>query len=471
MRKTGKQEPDIHGVFPGFLVSLFIILRVQKKMLLLSLLVGFAATPVEAGNPGPAWLDNWHQWRGPEANGTAPRGNPPLTWDEKTNIKWKAALPGRGSTTPIVWGDRVFVLTAIKTDRTASTQALPLADPRFEKRTNAPIHFHQFVVLCLDRATGKVRWQRIATEQVPHEGHHPTHSYAAGSPTTDGKYLYVSFGSFGNYCYDLDGTLQWRRDLGRLTTRYGWGEAVTPVLHGDALLLNWDQEENSALYCLDARTGKTRWKAERDEKTSWNTPLVVEHKGRTQVLMNGTNRVRSYDLATGKELWRCGGMTVNAVPSPVAGAGVVYCMSGYRGAASCAVALDASGDVTDTGQVLWRHNRGTPYVPSPLLVNGRLWFTQANNALLTLLDAKTGKPLLDRERLPGQTSFYASPLAAAGRVYLVDRDGTTLVLRQSEKLEVLATNRLNDPMDASPACVGKQLFLRGERFLWCIEGR
>jgi hypothetical protein len=430
-----------------------------------------SALAVTAATRG-ADLDNWPHWRGPLANGTAPKGDPPLTWDAATNIKWKAELPGRGSATPIVWGDRVFVVAAVKTDRVADANDLPKADPKFEKKTEAPRNFYRFVVLCFDRKGGGLLWKQTANEAMPHEGHHPTHSYAAGSPTTDGKSLYVSFGSFGIYCYDLAGKPRWqRRDLGRLNTRLGWGEAVTPVVHGDSLLLNWDQEAGSALICLDARDGHTKWKADRDEKTSWNTPVVVEHKGKWQVVVNGTNRVRGYDLEGGKELWQCGGMTVNAIPSVVAGDGVVYCMSGYQGSSALAISLDASGDVTDGDKVLWHYGKGTPYVPSPLLAGGRLWFTQTNDNLLTTLDVKTGKAVIDRGRLPGLKSLYASPVAAAGRVYVVDREGTTLVLKQGDKLEVLATNRLNDPVDASPAVAGRQLFLRGEKYLYCIESR
>jgi outer membrane protein assembly factor BamB len=442
----------------------------MKKLALLTLCAWLLAPAVRGDDLALQRYDNWAQWRGPDANGTAPKADPPVTWDDKTNVRWKAPLPGRGSATPAVWGDRVFVLTAVETDRAAAAADPPKADPRFEKKTAAPANYYRFVVLCFDRGTGKLRWERVATEQVPHEGHHPTHSYAAGSPATDGQSLYASFGSRGVYCYDLDGNLRWRRDLGRLNTRLGWGEAVTPVVHGDALLLNWDQEADSALYCLDARTGRTRWKADRDEKTSWNTPLVVEYRGRAQVVVNGTTRIRSYDLETGEPLWQCGGMTVNAIPSAVAGDGVVYCVSGYRGAAAAAVSLDARGDVTGTDRVLWRYGRGTPYVPSPLLLGDRLYFTQTNEPLLTSLDVRTGKPVLDRERLPGLGTLYASPVAAAGRVYLVDRDGTTLVLKAGDRLEVLATNRLGDPVDASPAAVGRQLFLRGEKNLYCIEG-
>jgi outer membrane protein assembly factor BamB len=414
-------------------------------------------------------LDNWHHWRGPEVNGTAPKADPPIKWDAKTNIKWKVELPGRGSATPIVWGDQVFIVTSIKTDRTVERDQLPKLDARFEKKTTRPTNYFQFVVLSYDRRTGKLLWRQKAVEAIPHEGHHATHSYAAGSPTTDGRFLYVSFGSFGIYCFDLAGKLQWQRDLGLLNTRLGWGEAVTPVIHGDSLLLNWDQEADSALICLEAKTGKTRWKTDRPERTSWNTPLVVEYKGKHQAIVNATSRIRSYDLETGKELWQCGGMTTNAIPSPVAAGGVVYVMSGYGQGNAVAIPLDATGDVTDTSKVLWKHSKGTPYVPSPLLLGDRLWFTHMNNALLTTLDIKTGKPILDRERLEGQSSFYGSPVAAAGRVYLTDRAGTTLVLKQADKLEVLAVNRLDDPIDASPVLVGKQLFLRGEKYLYCIE--
>ena len=362
------------------------------------------------------------------------------------------------------------MLTAVKTDRVATAEELPKPDPRFERKTKPPANFYQFLVLCFDRATGKIRWQRTAAERVPHEGHHPTHSYAAGSPTTDGRFLYASFGSFGIYCYDLEGTPIWRRDLGRLNTRLGWGEAVTPVIHGDSLLLNWDQEADSSLYCLDAKTGKTKWKADRNEKTSWNTPLVVEQNGRTQVIVNGTERIRSHDLTTGKVLWECGGMTVNPIPSPVSAASAVYCMSGYKGSAAVAISLDAVGDITASAKVLWRYAKGTPYVPSPLLVGDRLYFTEANSALLTVLDTNSGKAILDRERLPNQTSFYSSPVAASGRVYLIDQEGTTLVLKQSDKLEVLGRNQLEDHFDATPALVGRQMFLRGEKFLYCLQG-
>ncbi len=415
--------------------------------------------------------DNWPHWRGPNANGTAPKADPPIRWDEKTNIKWKAPLVGKGSATPIVWGDQVFVVTAVDTGRVADAKDIPKPDPTLQIKTKPPKTYHQFIVMAFDRQTGKLRWQHTAAEKVPHEGKHGSHSYAAGSPTTDGKFLYVSFGSFGIYCYDLDGKPQWQRDLGRLNTRLAWGEAVTPAVHGDSLLINWDQEKDSALICLDTATGKTKWRAERDDVTSWNTPLIVDHKGRTQVIVNATKRIRGHDLKDGKELWQVGGMTTNAIPSAVASNGVAYVMSGYGAGNAVAISLDSRGELKTDDKLLWRVKAGTPYVPSPALAGDRLYFTQANVNLYTVLDTKTGKTLIDRQRLPDVTDFYGSPMIAAGRVYLVDRDGTALVLRQSDRFEVLATNHLDDAIDASPVAVDRQLFLRGEKHLYCIEAK
>jgi outer membrane protein assembly factor BamB len=441
----------------------------RKLLPLAALLVAAPALAADFDKDKPA---NWHHWRGPNADGSAPAADPPVEWDGATgkNIKWKAPLPGKGSASPIVWGDRVFVLTAVETDRQARPDELPKVDPRFKTRTSPPKNFYKFVVLCFDRATGKPLWEKVAAEKVPHEGHHTTHSYAGGSPTTDGERLYVSFGSFGNYCYDLDGNLKWSRDLGRINSRLGWGEAVTPVVHGDNLLLNWDQEADSALYCLDAETGQTRWRAARDEQTTWNTPLVVEHGGRTQVIVNGTNRVRSHDLKTGEVIWSAPGTTVNPIPSPLRVGDTVVCMGGYRGSEAMAIPLDATGELT-ADRLLWQHTRGTPYVASPARVGDKLYCTEERGAVLSVLDAKTGKPVVDRERLPGAASFYGSPVSAGGRVYFVDQKGVGLVLKPGDELEVLATNRLGDNVDASPAAVGNQLFVRGEKFLWCIEAK
>jgi len=442
----------------------------MKQLSILALCFAFFSVNVRADEFAKEKLDNWHQWRGPLANGTAPHGKPPVKWDDKTNIKWKSPLPGLGSSTPIVWGDLVFVLTAIDTGREAAAADIPKPDPRFQKKTTPPTTYHQFVVLAFDRKTGALRWKQIAAEVVPHEGRHPSHTYAAYSPTTDGRYLYVSFGSHGIYCYDFAGKLQWKRtDLPRLETRLGWGEGSSPALHGDSLIVPRDQEGASALLVLDSGTGRTRWQAEREEVTTWNTPLVVDYQGRTQVILTGTKRIRSYDLADGRAIWQCGGLTVNCIPSAVRFGDTVLCMSGYRGAAAFAIPLDAAGDITGSDKILWSYQRGTPYVPSPLLCGDRLYFTQTNEPLLTCLNAKTGAVVMDRQRLRGLTSLYASPMEAAGRIYVTDRDGTTMVLQRGDKLKVLSVNRLDEPIDASPVAVGKQLFLRGAKHLYCLE--
>jgi outer membrane protein assembly factor BamB len=440
---------------------------IMPRLIASVLLLAAILVTARAGEPA----DNWPHWRGPNANGTAPKADPPIQWDDNTNIKWKAPLVGKGSATPIVWGDQVFVLTALNTGRVADPKDIPKVEPALAVKTTPPNSYYQFIVMAFDRQTGKLRWKHTAAEKVPHEGKHASHSYAAGSPTTDGKLLYVSFGSFGTYCYDLDGKLQWSRDLGRLNTRLGWGEAVTPTVHGDSLLINWDQEKDAALICLDTKTGKTKWRAERDDVTSWNTPLVVEHKGQTQVIVNATKRIRGHDLKDGKELWQVGGMTTNAIPSPVAANGVAYVMSGYGNGNVAAIPLDIRGEQTTDAKLLWRAKVGTPYVPSPALAGDRLYFTQVNGNLYTVLDTKTGKPVIDRQRLPEVTSFYASPIIAGGRVYFVDRTGVSVVLKQSDKLEVLAVNSLDDAIDASPVAVGRQLFLRGEKHLYCIEAK
>ena len=220
---------------------------------------------------------------GLEPDGVAPHADPPLRWDDSTNIRWKTELPGRGSATPIIWGDQIFIATAIDTGRPAAAADLPKADPRFETKTKPPTTYHQFVLIAIDRKTGKIQWQRIAAERVPHEGRHPTHSYAAASPTTDGKQIYISFGSRGIYCYNLAGKLEWMRDFGLMHTRLGWGEGASPALYGNTLVVNWDQEAGSFIVALDAKTGTTLWKKDRDEPTSWATPLVVDFGGRPKL--------------------------------------------------------------------------------------------------------------------------------------------------------------------------------------------
>lgn len=411
----------------------------------------------------------WHQWRGPLANGTAPHCDPPVQWSETSHVKWKVPIPGEGSATPIVWGNQVFVVTAIRTDRTVDALPKPEQEPPGGYKTERPKNFYRFEVMSLDRLTGKTCWQRTAAEAVPHEGRHDTNSYASASPSTDGERLYVSFGSQGIYCYDLLGNLQWKRNLGKMVTRFGWGEGSSPALYADSLVINWDHEGQCFLTVLDAKTGKTRWKVNRDEVSSWATPLVTPYAGGVQIVVNATKRTTGYDLASGKVLWQCGGQTVNVISSPVRFGDMAIAMSGFQGTAAYAIPLGSIGDITGTDRIAWQYKTATPYVPSPLLVDNRLYFTKWFSPILTCLDAQTGKVLMDAQRLPGLKNLYASPVAAKGRIYFISREGDGLVIKDQLKLEVLGTNHLDEGFDASPAVVGKQLFLRGKKHLYCIE--
>ena len=266
----------------------------------------------------------------------------------------------------------------------------------------------------------------------------------------------------------MNGTEIWKRDLGDMQTRNGFGEGSSPTLHGNTLVVPWDHEGPSFIAALNAATGETRWKVDRDEPTTWATPLVVEHAGRTQVITNGTVRVRSYDLATGELIWECGGQATNPIPSPVALDGVAFCMTGYRGYAVYALPLDATGDISDTQRILWHRTDTGPYISSPVLYGGQVYVTKSREAILSSFDAKSGTPVFGPRRLPGLGKLYSSPVATADRIYFTDRNGTTLVIKHGTELDVLATNKLDEGIDASLAIVGDQLFVRGERHLYCI---
>jgi outer membrane protein assembly factor BamB len=440
----------------------------MKRYVLAVMTVMLLSGVRRAGASSTEMMHNWPAWRGPLVNGVAPHADPPVQWSQSKNIKWKLDLPGQSNATPIIWGDRVFVVTAAETERSVESLSPPKMEPPGGYRTKRPMHYYQFRVYCVDRKTGDILWQRVAVERVPHEGRHGTNTYASGSPATDGMRLYVTFGSHGLFCYDLDGEPIWQRDLGDMVTRFGWGEGASPVVHDDVLAVNWDHEGSSAVYVLDAASGETRWHAERNEETTWGTPLIVEYRGKRQVILNATKRVRSYDLDSARLLWECGGQTAVPVPSPVVLDDMVICMTGYRRSVAYAIPLDSTGDITGTNKIRWHHDRGTPYVPSPLLYGKRLFFTKANQAILSCLDAKTGKVLAEGARLQGLSQIYASPLGAADRIYIVGRDGTTVVIKNQPELEVLAVNRLDDPIDASPAAVEGDLFLRSKKRLYCI---
>ena len=412
------------------------------------------------------YAENWPQWRGPNADGVAPHADPPIHWSEEKNVRWKFTLPGKGHSTPIIWDNQIFV-----------TAAVPFGNKKPEvyskaegAHDNYPVsQDHKFVVLAIDRTTGRQLWQTSVKTEFPHEGGHYTGSLASNSPITDGEHLYAHFGSRGLFCLTLDGRIEWSKSFGRMDTRHAHGEGSSPALHGNIVVINWDHSGQSFVTALDKRTGKELWRAERDEMTSWSTPLIVTHEGRQQVIVSATGAVRGYDLKTGKVIWSCTGLSRNVVASPVAGNGMVFVSNSYDWQAMMGIILKgAKGDITETQNVAWKINRLTPYVPSPLLYKNNLYFLRHNHNILSCLNPKTGQDRVGPFRLPGLREIFASPIAASDRVYIPDRSGVTLVFSHGEDPKPIRLNRLQDKFSASPATVGKELILRGESFLYCI---
>ncbi|REK10454.1 MAG: hypothetical protein DWQ37_16345 [Planctomycetota bacterium] len=406
-----------------------------------------------------ASAENWPHWRGESGNGSSSTAHPPTEWSATKNVKWKVPIPGRGTGSPVIWGDRVFVVTATpvegeKAELQADGQALPNL---------------QFELLCFDRGTGELRWKNVCTTARPHQGTHPTHGFASASPCTDGERVYAHFGSRGLYCFAMDGAPRWSRDdFGQMETLNGFGEGSSPTLEGGKILVPWDHQGQSYLYALDKETGETIWRVERDEPSCWATPLVVTQGGRKQIIMNGQNYARAYDLETGEELWRCAGQTTRPVASPVATDDRVYVGSGFRGAFLGAFRLDGRGNIQGTPSVDWVIDRDAPDIASPLLSSGRIYFHKGKTALLSCVDAATGKPHYMAKRIPNLRSTYASPIAAGGHVYLTGRSGTTVVIKDADAFGIVASNSLGEGVDATPAPVDNELFIRGENHLFCI---
>ena len=431
------------------------------KVLAVTTLLVIANCAIAAPDP----LAQWPQWRGPLATGVAPQAKPPVFWAEDHNVRWKTPLPGIGVSTPIVWDDRIIVTASVPIgERLTSPAPSPGAHDNMAAR-----HKHKFRVMAVNRRDGSVLWDRLAATEQPHETTHRSSSWASASPVTDGEHIVAFFGSAGVCGLTMAGELLWHKDLGNMQTKHGHGEGSSPALYGNRVIVNWDHEGDSFVVCLDKRTGDELWRRERIEPTSWSTPIVVVHNDRPQAIVSATNRVRAYDLETGDDVWACGGLSGNVVASPVAGDGYVYAGSSYEHQAMLGIPLaTAKGDITGTRAVAWHRRAQTPYVPSPLLYGDELYFIRHIQGFITCLDAKSGRTHYGSQRLPGLRRIYASPVGAAGRVYVMGRGGLAYVLKRGPQFEVLARNQLDDVFSASPVPVGNELYLRGHDNLYCI---
>jgi outer membrane protein assembly factor BamB len=414
---------------------------------------------------------NWPQWRGPDGSGISNEKNLPATWSPTMNIKWKAAIPGRGHSSPIVWGNRVFVTTAVEGDVVPGAKAVKHMNDGKEFLHPDSIgadRKHQFKVIALNRESGKIAWEAVAWEGTPYDNRHRKSSYAASTPATDGKMVYAFFGTEGLYAYDFNGKLAWKAQLGNLGT-VGMGTGTSPILYDNLVIIQCDEENGEASFIvgLDKKTGKEVWRTPRKVQVSWSTPLLVKTSTRSELITSGTETVISYDPATGKELWRHKGVESNAIPSPVANSDMVFLVAGFPAKVAMAIKLGGSGDLTGTPNVPWKYAKGTAYVPSPILYGDYLYLT-TDRGILTCIDAKTGEVKYEGGRIPIPATFTASPVAFEGKILMTSEDGDTFMVKAGPKHEVLGTNSIGEPVYASPAIADGRIFIRGEKNLYCI---
>lgn len=432
--------------------------------------LAWSLTARSASGPG-----DWPYWRGPGADGMAV-GGAPLRWSDTENVKWRTDIPGLGHSSPVIWGDLIFLTTAVRTGAAAPAGA-HVGEPAVQGGRSrgpgggGPLVEHAFDVLALDRKTGRILWQRTAKKAVPHEGGHNTYgSFASNSPVTDGTYVYAFFGSRGMYCYDFKGNLVWARDFGvEMRMRMAFGEGMAPVLHRDRIVLVFDHEGDSFIVAIDKKTGKDLWRAARDERTNWAAPLITTVGKRTEVIVAGSNRTRSYDLDTGKVIWEVAGLGANTIPQPVRQGDLVFLMTGYRNPMLMAVRLGREGDLTGTDAVVWTQTKGNSYTPSPVLFDNKL-YALTDSGMLSCYNATTGVPYYHQQRLPKAYSFKSSPVGAGGRLYLASENEDVIVVKMGETFEVLATNTLADQVFiATPAIAGGEIYLRSRTTLFCIR--
>ena len=416
--------------------------------------------------------EQWPQFRGPGALGVAESAKLPDTWSTTKNVRWKTAIPGHGWSSPIVWGDRIFVTSVVPAGDTEP----PKKGLYFGGERPAPKVEHRWMVYAVDRATGKIAWEREAHRGLP-ASRHLKNTYASETATTDGERVYVTFGNVGIFAYDLSGRLVWSQPLGPFPMRNGWGTAASPVLHKGRLYVVNDNDLQSYLTALDARTGKTVWRVDRKEASNWATPYVWEHAGRTEIVTSATGNIRSYDLE-GKLLWQLGPMSSIAIPTPFSKFGLLYVTSGYVGdqvRPVYAIKPGASGDislekgVTSNASIAWSLPQGGPYNPSPI-VYGDYYYTLFDRGFFTCHDAKTGKEIYTKVRLdPTASGFTSSPWAYNGKLFAMSEDGTTYVIQAGPEFKVLGQNVLDEFTMASPAIDRDSLIIRTAGSLYRIS--
>jgi outer membrane protein assembly factor BamB len=418
-------------------------------------------------------ISNWPQWRGAQSQGVSEEKNLPSEWGVDKNILWKAELPGRGHSSPIVWDNRIFLTTCLEGEvipgahathhvRNGETWVHPDSVAGDRKQT--------LKVLCLDRDSGKILWERTAYEGAVLDDRHRKNSYASSTPVTDGQFVYAFFEAEGLYCYDFKGNLIWKANLGKIA-KMGMGPGTSPAIFENLLFLQCDLEDGgpdlSFLAAIDKRTGKEVWRVKRNHRKTHATPIIVRAGARAELIASGAETVVSYDPATGRELWRCEGVRGHAIPSPVAGQDMVVVSAGYPSKRAIGVKLGGSGDLTRTPSVVWSYDKGTAYVTSPILYGDYVYLV-SDKGILTCIETKTGAIKYEGGRVPVPTSFSASAVAFDGKIFLTSEDGDTFVIKAGPTHEVLRTNSLGEVVLASPAISQGRIFIRGDKHLFCI---
>jgi outer membrane protein assembly factor BamB len=424
---------------------------------------------------GAGWVsaEDWPGWRG-DGRGISPEKSLPWKWSEKEGVKWKTPIPGAGHSSPVVWGHRVFVSTAVAKDPNVQTFRGGVYMGGNSPRPDESEHAYRLI--CLDAEQGTVLWSKDLARQMPKTRRHIKNTYASETPVTDGKYVFVSFGPVGLYAVDFEGNVVWQRDLGPMSRRRGWGTGASPILFRNMVIVKCDSDDKSYIAAFDKATGEQLWRTERQEEASWGTPFLSEAGGRTTVVTNATRRMRGYDAATGQLLWECAGGSMITVPSPVATQGLVFLSSGHNVIPPrpiIAVRPEASGDITPPrGQsqsqgVAWSYRQGGPYVTSPLALDEYL-YVPSDNGSLTCYEARTGKVVYAEQKLGGRNAITASPVAGDGKIYVQAEGGECYVIKPGPAFEILTVNKLDEIFCASPAVSAGKIYLRGRKHLYCI---